>query len=322
MPWHPSRTGTVALCAVLTVLSSVFVAGADRRPLQAAGAQRGTLAVKVPRGLLPSEDYWVYVNREIVSAPPHGAFATLANELMHSGASPGSDSESYWDASGRAVLSEAGRFTYLRPGLRERIFARESPIQLVPGKYIVDLVTRAADAPFPFTFARFEVSVAAGKTAEIEFGIPTGTSEMRVARAERCSTCSFSGHPPEQTLKFIQDDLTRTQAALEKVPMVAVLNEALLSLPIDPARRPTVYARLPAAIGGGRDLDARQISLIVEALWWDYRFTSIRDNTTFNNAAPPVPELAAFLEVKIAAHNRRLADYRKIVQALEQAKRQ
>lgn len=277
--------------------------------------------IQVPRGFLPSDDYWVYVNGKMVSAPPHATFPTLKRDFMHETA--GSDAaprDEYWDADGRAAFSEGGRFTFQRTGVRERVFEDLTLAEKRPGKYVVELMTRAAMKPFPFALQRIEVQLASGGTQHVELGIPPGTDERSIIQASRCSTCYISIHPPAQTLEFIHADLNRTVDAFDNNPIVPALDETVLNLSVTPGRNPTVSAALPLSMGGGRELDARQIALILTALENDYAFDTI-NNKALLNAAPPTPQLAAALSLRISKHNARIANFQKIMIALEQAKR-
>jgi len=300
-----SRTARIAvLFAVLGPLAGIAVRAEPQtvRPLQ------GTLVVKIPRGLLPSQDYWVYVNAQIVSAPPYGSFTKMDREFMRV-------DEEYWDSTGQAAASVRGRFTYLRPGLRERIFESQS-IQLAPGKYVVELVTRAVNVKgFPFGVARLETQVAAGRIEEMEFGIPVGTDETRIVPA--------IGRPygltPDKQLEYLQNDFNRTVLEYEKLPIVAVLNQIQLNLSLTPPIRAKVFANLPDSMGGGRELDVRQLSVIIGDLESDYKFRSI-DDARLLSAPAPIPQLQAYLATKIGEYNTRISSFRQIIKALEQVK--
>lgn len=277
--------------------------------------------IQVPRGFLPSDDYWVYVNGKMVSAPPHAAFPTLNRDFMHStGGSDAAPRDEYWDADGRAAFSEGGRFTFQRAGVRERVFEDLTLTRKGPGKYVVELMTRAAMKPFPFALQRIEVQLAGGGTQHVELGIPPGTDERWIVQASRCGTCYISIHSPAETLEFIHADLNRTVDAFDKSAIVPVLDETMLNLSVTPSRNPTVSAALPLSMGGGRELDARQIGLILTALENNYAFSTIK-NQALLNAEPPMPQLAAALSLRISEHNARIASFQKIITALEQAKR-
>jgi hypothetical protein len=309
------------LSASVALVSSLCGLVCSSMHAQAAKPQSGTLVIKVPRGFLPSDDYWLYVNGKMLSAQPHPAFTTLNREFMHVAAgSDAAPSDEYWDATGRAAVCEAGRWTFPRAGVRERVFEAVTLAE-PPRKYVVELMTRSANKPFPFAIARMETDIAAGATQTIELGIPPGTDEAYIVQASRCSTCSISIHPPAQTLEFIHGDLNRTVAALDANPIVAALDEMLANLSVTPGRTPTVSATLPLAMGGGRELDARQVSLILTALQNSYGFPDIDQNAKLQSAEPPTPQLAAALSLRIKQHNARIDKFQKIVAALEQAKR-
>lgn len=303
-------------CVVPAIILLGFVGAGDRVQAQGEPARTGTLVIKVPRGLLPSDDYWIYVNGELVNRPPYGAFTSLVRDFLHSGPGMGSTTDEFWDASGQAAASDGGRFTYLRPGLREQIFENQPAIQKAPGKYVIELMTRAVNKPFPFTIARIESQVTAARIVEIEFGIPTGTDELLIAAPRGTPVLS-----PEATLQRIHTDLNRTIEQFDALPIVAVLNEMMLTLPVPPSSRPKLFARLPTAMGGGRDLDARQVSLLIKRLWFDHEFVSIAGDFRLQGAASPIPEQAAVIEMRISRHNARIDKFRQIVTSLEQAKR-
>jgi hypothetical protein len=304
-------------CAVVALV--VGVTGVSSRAQTV--PQGGTLVIQVPRGFLPSDDYWVYVNGKMVSAPPHAAFPTLKRDFMQViGGSDAAPRDEYWDADGRAAFSEGGHFTFQRAGVRERVFEDLPLAQKAPGKYVVELMTRAAMKPFPFALQRIEAQLASGGTQHVELGIPAGTDETWSAQASRCSACFISIHPPAETLEFIHADLNRTVDAFDKSAIVPVLDETMLNLSVTPGRKPTVSAALPLSMGGGRELDARQIELILTALENNYGFGTIK-NKALLNAEPPTPQLAAALSLRISEHNARIASFQKIITALEHAKR-
>ncbi|GEM_PF-6107215 len=319
MSWHSRTASVVALCAALNVLAGILMVTSDHVQAQTVRPPQGTLVVKVPRGFLPSQEYWLYVNGQIANAPPYTPFAEMDGEFKH----VGTMGDEYWDASGRAAASVDGHFIYIRPGLQKHIFQSQEPIRLAPGKYVVELLTRAADRQgFPFAVARTEAEVTVGKTAEVEFGIPPGTNEIKVVRASRCSVCSSSAHSPEKAMEFIEHDFKRTVQEYGETPIVAVLNEVLSNLSGPPPSQSSVFVNLPDSMGGGRTLDARQMRLIIQDLEINYLFPSIDENPGLRGAAASVPETAARISSQINEHNKSIYNLREIVKVMEKAKLQ
>jgi hypothetical protein len=324
MSWRSRTASFIAFYAALSVLAGIFAATSDQVQAQTARPLQGTLIVNVPRGWLPSQDYWLYVEGQIVSAPPYGPFANFGREFIRSTNSRGL---AFFDANGIAAESQGNYFTYIRPGLLERVFESQKPIQLAPGKYVVELLTRAVNKSFPFAVARIEAQISAGKTKEIWFGISADTEEVPALALAfgrcyncRCGNCSWVNHPPEETLEYIQNEFNKAVQQYEEDPIVAVLNQVLLNLSVTPSSQRRVFANLPDSMSGGRELDARQVSLIIEDLKMKYEFPSIYENSSLRSAASPIPQLAAHIALKIGEHNTRIVNFRQIVKALEQAK--
>lgn len=310
----------IAFCAALSVVTGVCVAIEDQVQAQTVRPLQGTLVMKVPRGLLSvpgcSEDYWLYVNGQIVSAPPRASFEPIPG-LTYLERNSISALTEWWDNRGVLAGSEGGRFTYMRPGIRERLF-QERSIHLAPGSYIVELLTRAEGRrSFPFAAARMKAQIVAGKTEILEFGVPDDTKDIPYIPFRPAWGNPF-GNTQDQ-LDHMRDQLDHTVQNYESDPIVPVLNKMLRNLRnLKKSSHPGVFADLPASMGGGRYLDEIQVSRLIKYLEDYYK---LDDGGSLHESAKDNAQQAGELALRMIEHNRNIALFHGIVEALEDAKK-
>ena len=270
----------------------------------------GKLVVKVPREILPSEDYWIYVNSQIVSAPPHPPY-TPPNGGVISFEEP-HDVVRFVDTSGFLVSSEDGHLKNMRPGVGDQFFQTQT-FQLAPGTYKVELMTRAIQKELPFAFATVQQTIEVGKTATLEFGSPKFTNESMFAFA---ATAAFTG-TDHQVLEQVLARLTDVSKRYEQDPVVAPLEKVLNNLSYAPPSRPRTYVDFPESLGGGREIDSRQIGYIVDRLVRDYKFD---DDDAVKRSADANPPFANLLTQQMADYNKRVEMFREIAKQLDAVK--
>lgn len=281
-------------------------------PAQSVRPLLGKLIVKVPREILPSEDYWIYVNSQIVSAPPHKPYAS-PNGTVTAIEEP-NDGVSFFDKDGFLVRSEDGRLVHLRAGVGDGFFEAQT-LRLAPGTYKVELMTRAIQEKLPFAFATVQQTIEAGKTATIEFGFPKFTNESLLAYA---ASAAFSGTHRE-VLDSVLSRLTEIRKRYGEDPVVAPLEKVLNNLAYSPPSRPTTYVDFPESMGGGREMDSRQINYIVDRLARDYKFY---DDGAVARASDANPAFANLLTQEIDDYNKQVESCREIAKLLDAVKRQ
>lgn len=302
---HSTLTKLVVLFLCLIAFASdTFGQGA--RPIL------GKLTVQIPRAFLPSDDYWIYVNSQIVSSP--GRKSTIASDgTLHVSTGEGNDRrEEFFDREGLAARSAQGKMTFIRSDWKGKVFENKT-LQLSPASYKVELLTRNVDSEgIPFSIAQIKVDVKAGQTTTIEFGVPTGTRETtRLAIRANYASNGLD-------LKAVIADFDGTTKALEADPIMPPLMKTLTSMSTSPPSQPGVYVGFPDSLGGGREFELKQLNLIIDQLAGRYSFD---DRGALNKGTSAEASIISLLRTQIDQHNKRFQTFRDVVKVLEKFKR-
>lgn len=300
----------------------VCLAGAiagEALPAQAAPGALGTVVALIPRMLIGTDEYWVYANGRLVSAPPHAPFSepTFGAEGDYAAIRTSMQTLELRDGQGIAVRIDTAHIGYIRPGLTRGAVAQTERLRLAPGEYVVELVTLRSGKQ-PFSISRSTVSVEQGKEIRVELPATAAPGRSRTA-LERATVHRFAA--PQEELDSHQRAFDDIVKQYEASPVAVAMAEVLAKLSLMPPNSSTTYVNLPDSLGGGRELDARQVQFIVDQLVATYSFRSIADDTHLRNAAPPIPQEAEALEARIAEHNHGIEALRRIVTLLQQARK-
>jgi hypothetical protein len=252
---HPFRG--MLLAALIGLCPAVAQVVPTARPLL------GTLAVEVPAGIIGT-DYWVYVNKHIVSAPPHDDFASLNPVQI---ATP--HGYNYVGPDGFLFSTEGNTYGRFADGIESTLF-QEVTVKLAPGNYVVEVLAKARQREwtgsrvFPFLVkdSRYTVQVEPGGTTTVRAVPPPGWG---VPEAIGAAAAEMAPADARAIALRENDHFEANAKAYYADPVVKALVNTMIAFSSSPPFRPTVYVDLPETAGGPRELDATQIDLIVDA---------------------------------------------------------
>jgi hypothetical protein len=252
-----SFRGVLVAAALIGLCPAVAQVVPTARPLL------GTLVVEVPAGIIGT-DYWVYVNKHIVSAPPHDDFASLNPVQITT--PHGYD---YFGPDGLIVSTEGNSYARFANEAESTLF-QEVTVKVAPGSYVVEVLAKAGRREwtgshvFPFLVkdSRYTVQVDPGGTATVKAVPPPGWGVSAAIGASAAETTLSDA----RAIAVRENDRFEGNAkAYYADPVVKVLVNTMIAFSSSPPFRPTVYVDLPETAGGPRELDAAQIDLIVDA---------------------------------------------------------
>jgi len=247
----------------------------------------GTLKLWVPAGVV-GDDYWVYLNGHIVSAPPHGTRKQSDYFLSHVERGLGDDNKEGWNLE----TYDLGESLYIRDGaflmsdsLRRYIDRNFNPssgdakhlfypvdLHLRAGKYIVEVLYLSKSSSgwagfkvgdsFPFAISpKYIASVKKDGMAHLRIGVPNDWNDYPGTRAKTQACNIFNGRPNmDQIIHGIQSYM-----ADPVVQALRTLDVSILSQP-----KGIVVLGLPPAYGGAREFEVSQITYIANAILYNY----------------------------------------------------
>ena len=235
----------------------------------------GHLKIQVPVGVVGEHNYWIYLNGRIASAPQSDEEINNDSYPFHSNSFGGGwnlQDEDY------TIFLRMSHETwtesldqYLKSGDREHVF-KLIDLTLPPGNYRVELVFRSDlngnSSSFPFVVSHpYDIEVQSEKVTEIYPGVPDSFEQHGTPRAAvpTASLCVFWGGAAYlaaigQTPR--PPDVSQWKEVLDEFradPVVKALQEA--SATYSPPEK-VVSLNLPQDLGGARDFDGTQISII------------------------------------------------------------
>lgn len=225
------------------------------------------------------DDFWIYLNGHLTSAPPHGTPAIQDHDyivvpLHKNGIKGPANGWEIWGAEGRYLTMSQETFSGLdgflhsgRSSVAQFFESIELPLDSLD--YTLDLVMSSPGGgngnSFPFVVTRkYEGRVRRGITEDIYIAVPDDWSGMRLASAmpanKVCPQMNAAGQSQAPDL----DQLQRWITDYDNDPMVHVLQRGLTARGSQPRR--VVVLNMPPSQGGSREFDSRQIHDIVAAL--------------------------------------------------------
>jgi hypothetical protein len=241
----------------------------------------GTLKVWVPAGMI-GDEYWIYVNGKIVSAPPHNSldlagrnYLVMATGLLKSQSKRGDGWQivthqnhvlkmhnADYENLGSFLQSENESGEVLSPPIFQAV-----ELRLPPGKYNLELAIHSpgnvhglmGGTPNSFPFAitpKIPFGIQPGNTTEFHLAVPDQWSAIVApvaAQAHRACPGDDPSPPDRNQLERWLNDYTDD-------PSVKALGEA------DLTSKRTVVLDLPPASGGQREFDGNQIRHITDAI--------------------------------------------------------
>jgi hypothetical protein len=241
----------------------------------------GTLKVWVPAGMI-GDEYWIYVNGKILSAPPHNSpdlagrnYMVMATGLLKSQSKMGDGWQivtnqnhvlkmhnADYENLGSFLQSENESGEVLSPPIFQAV-----ELQLPPGKYNVELAIHSPGNvhglmggppnSFPFVITpKIPFGIQPGNTTEFHLAVPdqwSATVSPVAVQAHRVCPGGDPSPPDRNQLERWLNDYTDD-------PTVKALGEA------DSTSKRVVVLDLPPASGGKREFDGNQIRHITDAI--------------------------------------------------------
>ncbi len=273
-------------CAFFICVVGTFAGTYETVCAQARHSTSGTLVVKVPRGFLPSGDYWVYINSKIVSAPPHTPFPIPTRGGVLVEVARGSNSYELWDRNGSYAKTSGGYVTYVKSGMEAYVFQSQS-FQLAPDDYDVELMTRNVNRKeFPFAVASATVHLTAGKSQTLLLGVPKSTKEIPDYPIPFRLMESYDLYTKSKRLELLGGDVVKGIEGFENSSIVSALQDVRVHMAAGPPSRPVIKVEFPDSFGGSRELDPKQLTLIIDELARDYQFLRRPELETAADANP------------------------------------
>ena len=275
----------------------------------------GTLTIRVPAGIVGT-DYWVYVNKHIVSAPPHESLPGGTDKFTQVEIPTGME---FWDQNGLAAKSQDDRISYVRDDVSGSLF-QDVVIKLAPGNYSIELMVKSTRGEFPFavTKSKFEIQLEAGDTQTAVLGLPPDWSTISPAAA----ALAAPGPPTQETATQLQHILQNNTQRYEQDPIVRALDDVERNFSYTPPLGPTVYVELPEDAGGPRELDAAQIEATINAITATHEY--YLDPSERDKWQAAGSNYSAFYDQftsEVEAYNKSIESLKFIVDKLHQADR-
>jgi hypothetical protein len=274
-----------------------------------------TIVVRVPAAIIGA-DYWIYVDKKLVNAPPHDAFVSESiiqmrtpNGVIYNGAKSGLLGETE-NGTLRAVSEDA-----------EKVLFHDVTLTASPGAHVVELMTRALDPiqrqPLSFPFlvngSRYEVSVEAGSTTTVVAAPPPGWGENAAASA---SVAEMTPSNPDAysmaQAKAFRDDLN----AIAADPVVAAYYAAAKTKIHMGPNGPVLVINLPEGMGGSREFNADQIDALVDRIIVTYHYDF--DKAEAERIAPSHIRAFELIEAKVNENNANLETFRNLPKQMHQ----
>jgi len=271
---------------VVFLVASALLSGlqaAQTRSNQARHAMGGTFKIWVPAGMI-GDNYWIYLNGHIASAPPRGTSDPRNNNLVvvpsgkldAHGKRTTIDGWELWGANGRVLKMKHENYEGLTDYINSEsgdalhIF-QVTELPLHTGKYTVEVAmlsgapssgTVLSANPFPFVVTRkYVVDVGTDQPTRLYVAVPDNWSSnpepIPALAANRVCPASTAAAPDVDQMKgWIEDYKTD--------PAVMMLHDARATLPAQ-TNGIVVLAR-PVAPGGPREFDGSQVRDIVDTI--------------------------------------------------------
>ena len=243
---------------------------------KAARSASGTLQVWVPTGYI-GDDYWVYLDGHLVSAPPHNTPESPTDLLVIKNR----NGWELWGVKGRVLRSigdegwDRDYSPYDKDAAARDAWHLFQPVELPlrAGSHLIDLVVLQQGSDFKGSFpfvasSGWQKDIRKGKTTQLFLPIPNNFSkDFSVAAAQAFRLCPGAPAPP---------DLGELQGLIKEYladPMVKVLR----SVSATPHHKGRVVLDLPPEQGGAREYDGIQIRHIADTIGYRHNFPKQSD---------------------------------------------
>jgi hypothetical protein len=276
----------------------------------------GTLQVWVPAGFI-GDDYWIYLDGHLVSAPPHNTPESTAGLIIKN-----RNGWELWGVKGLILRSigdegwDRDFSPYYKDAATRDAWHLFQPVEfpLRAGSHLVDLVVLQQGSDFKGSFpfvasSGWQKDIQKGKTTQLFLSIPSNFSKaFSVAAAPAFRLCPGAPAPP---------DLGELQGLIKEYladPMVKVLRTASAT----PHHKGRVVLDLPPEQGGSREYDGKQIRHIADTIGSSHNFPRQSDVTQCQQRFPQFSRSYARYGELLSVIDQDLETFRKLAEELKE----
>lgn len=263
-------TASMAVCVLIALALYSANAAAQAKPhSNAPRSTKATLNVWVPGGFI-GDKYWIYINGEIASAPPHSAIANVQTLIpIHPDSNPSQPISGYelWDKDGFVFRMRNEDFDgpdtlqEFMTGKGKGVFQKTS-FKLRPGMYTVDvLMAHESSTSYPFSVThKYYYELEEGTVSNAYIAVPNTWSDPKaLSSGMRGLFLCSSGSKEKPDADLVERELT----SINNDPVV----KEFMGLKPPPAtERQTAILYLPDELGGTREYDGEQLRLMAKSI--------------------------------------------------------
>jgi hypothetical protein len=279
-----------------------------------ASAGAGTLKIFIPR--MAGDDYWIYLNGHLVSAPPHGV-PTGESDFVYVAVKSGWE---IWDQKGLRLTMSNESFRGLDEFLNSggnaaQQFFQPVVMKLDAADYTVEVVMSSehkfygpGESSFPFVVTRkYETSVRGGDTEQVYIAVPDNYLSGVAAAAAINRACP-GGSAAAPDLDWLQKTMNEYGAD----PMVRALQRAAATQ--GSQSQNVVMLDLPSSQGGPREFDRNQIGRIVSVIAANHRLPSHGDVAACMDKAPQFSRAYTQYDRLLTVVDQEMESFRKLAE--------
>jgi hypothetical protein len=279
----------------------------------------GKLQVWVPAGYI-GDDYWLYLDGHLVSAPPHNTPESRTNLL----GIKNRNGWEFWGVEGLVLRSigdegwDRDYSPYDKGAAARDGWHLFQPVELPlrAGSHLIDLVVLQQGSDFKGSFpfvasSGWQKDIRKGKTTQLFLPVPNNFSNViSIPEAQAFRLCPGGPAPP---------DLGELQGLLKEYsadPMVKALRR--VSATAHPKGRVVLY--LPPEQGGAREYDDTQIRHIADTIGYRHNFPKQSDVNECQQRFPQFSKSYARYGELLSAIDKEHETFRKLADELKESR--
>jgi len=237
----------------------------------------GDLEVRIPTALMPS-DYWLYIDQRLVRSDP---FPSTRNSFARTDRDNGTTI--FNDMTGIVAQCDGGCLTFQRPNSESLLMFCGHQFNLTAGTHKIDLmVQREGDSgEFPFFISTATVIIPENHSL-VSLVLAAPANSFVAPQANPVApVLPHLGTDQRAYLKEYAELIKGKVSQYLADPIVPALLDALDRATVKPPPKALIYVDLPTSAGGGRELNASQISAIVDGIISKYKVEPVENQGQF-----------------------------------------
>ncbi len=321
------RYSILLILFFVTAGLSPHTSAAQTGPRSAAGK----LKIWVPAGMI-GDDYWIYLNGRLRSAPPRGPdprnqnFITVPLGNVGSGGNQVREGWEIWTAQGSVLRMRHEEYdnrlnNYINSPAGDTLhFFRAVELSLPPEKYTVEILILSrgtgpggnySGSSFPFVITRkYVVDVRPGQMAQIYPGVPDAWSDVRAIPAVRAyRVCPGGPVAPDV------EQLQSWARGYMDDPVLQTIRGAGASTRA--RRKGVVVLDLPPEQGGEREFDGGQVGHMLNAVLAQHELPNHSDVADCQKRYPQFSQSYAVYDKIISDIDKDIESVRKLAADLQ-----